>query len=145
MYIFWSKCVHISKLLKLLYKKDIVLVSFLHPPQLIFWINKIFTISRNFQDGVKWLITLKVHVKLIPSNQVWNQFRGKSLFLQATFTFPLKFALPLFLQCKNIRSEEKWNNFKNHDGRCGIEFYLELIIISQAIVSIDMSTCFMFA
>lgn len=83
----------------------------------------------------------KVHVKLIPPNQVWNQFRKKSLFPQTTFTFPLKFTLPLVSQYKNVRSEEKWNDFKIHDGRCGIELCLELVIISQATLTIDMSTC----
>lgn len=40
---------------------------------------------------------LKIHVKLIPPSQVWNRFREKSLFPQATFIFPLKFTLPLVL------------------------------------------------
>lgn len=42
MYIFWNKCIHVRKLLKLLYKKDMILVSFLYPSQLVFWINKTF-------------------------------------------------------------------------------------------------------
>lgn len=46
----------------------------------------------------KDLMRPKTHVELIPLKQTWNQFKKKSLFPQATFTFPLEFTSLLVLQ-----------------------------------------------
>lgn len=74
------------------------------------------------------------HIKLIPPHQEWNQFRKRSLFPQ--FHLCLSH---LVLEYKDVGSEEKLNDFKIHDGTCRIEFCLELITISQATNTTDMS------